>query len=540
MIFGNQLVKSNVKNNMKYLLIILLSVLIYTAKGATIQSNASGNWNNAGTWIGGVIPGANDDIEIINGNTITITSNVSIHNITITNGTISIGSYTLSIYGNISGNTNNISSTANSILEIKDAGSSSKFTIPANIIKLQKIIINRKNGVQTDHSIDLDDAVPADSIVLVLTNGIVYMNNNSILYMNSQAIKRNIPCSDSSHIDGPIQRDIKKNSGFHVYPLGDNGIARPMSIAAQNGTNNINQGQFIYATPPNNNNVDVSKLPGGIFQNFYWDHQLISSANTQRRIYYRDSDFPNISNSNISNYFYLANTDGITDWTIPTTPREVDTVNKWISFSNSNASNDRYWTFGSTSSSVQIDQIVLPIELIYFEAKLSSSGINLNWATASETNNQNFIIQRSSNGIDFETIETIPGAGNSYNIKYYSILDENAKSSIVYYRLIQIDYNGKSTVSNIINIENVYNTIYCDFIPLKQGIWECKIKGNKSPNISYKIISYSGSILKSNTIDLNNSDSFILNLKEYCKSEVFVFVIVNIDNENFLQKISIN
>lgn len=441
----------------KILFIILIICFQIQIKGATIQSNSSGNWNNTSTWVGGIIPGVNDNIEIINGHSITINTNVSITDITITNGSITIGSNTLSIYGIISGQTSNISSTSSSTLEINDNGSSPIFTIPTNISKLKKLVMNRANGAQTDHYIDLDDAVPADSIVLVLTNGILYMNNGSILYMNSHSIKRNIPCSDNSHVDGAIQRDIKKNSGFHVFPVGDNGIARPMSLAAQNGTNNINQVQFYYATPPNNTNVNFSKLPGGIFQNFYWDHQLVSSSNTQRRLKYENSDFPGIEKSEIFNHIYLANSNGTADWDTPTTPRDVDTTNKWISFTNSNASNDRYWTFGSDDASVRIDNITLPIELGNWDAENQGSYVELDWTTYSELNNHFFEIERSDDGENWYSISTIMGAGTSSVEINYSDIDQMPFPYLSYYKLKQTDYNGKYTYSDIETVNRSEN-----------------------------------------------------------------------------------
>ena len=437
---------------MKSLLITILCCIQVSIFAANIQSNGTGNWNNSATWVGGVIPSQNDNIEIISGHSITINTDISINNIIITNGSISIGSFCLNIYGNISGQTNNITSIANSSLIINDAGSASIFDIPTNISKLKKLTINRTAGAQTNHSLDLDDAVPSDSIVLILTNGILYMNNGSIFYMNNQAIKRDIPCTDASHIDGIVQRDIKKNSGFHVFPLGDNGIARPMSIAAQNGTNNINQAQFIYATPPNNTNVNTSKLPGGIFQNFYWDHQLISSANTQRRFYYEDSDFPAISQTDIENHFYLANTDGIIDWDIPTTPRTVDLTNKWISFSNSNASNDRYWTFGSDNIDVRIDNITLPIELANWDADNRGTYVQLDWTTLSEKNNHFFEIERSEDGETWYSISTVMGAGNSIDEIEYTDLDQMPFPYISYYKLKQTDYDGENSYSDIATI----------------------------------------------------------------------------------------
>ena len=527
---------------MKKIVSIVSIILLISISVSAIQSAGSGNWNNGATWVGGAIPGQNDDIEIVSGHAITLTADASVRNITITSGSIIIGSNTFSIYGNINGaNSNNITSTANSSLEIQDYGSASIFSFPSNIGKLKKLTINRAAGALTTHDLDLDDAVPTDSVVLVLTNGVIFMNNNTIFYMNSQKIKRDIPCSDNSFIDGIVQRDIEDNTGFHVFPVGDNGLCRPMALGAQNGTSNINQVQFIFDLPPNSANVVTSKLPGGIFKNFYWDHQLISSANTRRRMSFKNSDFPNISDADISANIYLANSSGSNDWTIPTTPRDVDNANDWIGFQSANASNDRYWTFGSDNVAVKIDQIVLPIELMYFQASFEVEGISLEWATASELNNESFVIQRAIDGITFIDIETIPGAGTSEESIFYNYIDVNSNEAISYYRLKQIDYNGQSSYSNIISIEKKYSKILFNMIPLNNNIWECKVRGNQNTELNYMIISINGRILEENKIMLekNSLNKFNINLGKYIETEGNVFVIVKIDNEKFQEKINL-
>jgi len=182
------------------------------------------------------------------------------------------------------------------------------FTFPTGISKLEKLTINRSAGATTTHNIDLDDAVPADSVVLVLTDGILYMNNSSIIQLNSDAIKRYIDCSDASHVDGIMQGNIEANSGMHIFPVGDAGICRPMALEAQNGNNNTEQIQFIYNTPPNSLNFNTSNLPGGIFQHFYWKHKNLSTTNMQRRLYFEREDFPGYSDADLNTALYLANT----------------------------------------------------------------------------------------------------------------------------------------------------------------------------------------------------------------------------------------
>ncbi len=79
----------------------------------------------------------------------------------------------------------------------------------------------------------------------------------------------------------------------------------------------------------------------------------------------------------------------------------------------------------------------LPVELIHFQASCSQSQILLKWQTAQEFNNEYFEVQRSSDGWNFEAIETIAGAGNSEEPIEYEYIDAEAGNGAFYYRLKQ-------------------------------------------------------------------------------------------------------
>ncbi|MDZ4846061.1 MAG: T9SS type A sorting domain-containing protein [Chitinophagales bacterium] len=95
----------------------------------------------------------------------------------------------------------------------------------------------------------------------------------------------------------------------------------------------------------------------------------------------------------------------------------------------------------------------LPIELLYLEAHpVDNSYIQVNWATATEINNSGFEVQRSTDGINFTTIEWVPGAGNSSTRLPYGIPDRNVvPSQLYYYRLNQIDYDGSSELTYVVS-----------------------------------------------------------------------------------------
>ncbi|HLC82228.1 MAG TPA: T9SS type A sorting domain-containing protein, partial [Bacteroidia bacterium] len=95
----------------------------------------------------------------------------------------------------------------------------------------------------------------------------------------------------------------------------------------------------------------------------------------------------------------------------------------------------------------------LPVELLLFTASLNNNNVDLFWATASETNNDFFTIEKSADGQIFNSIAIINGAGSSTSTIDYFDIDRNPIVGISYYRLKQTDFDGRSSFSNIVPIE---------------------------------------------------------------------------------------
>lgn len=93
----------------------------------------------------------------------------------------------------------------------------------------------------------------------------------------------------------------------------------------------------------------------------------------------------------------------------------------------------------------------LPIQLSEFTAvkDLVHNRVNLYWTTVSETNNAYFEVQRSTDGLNWEVIETVSGQGNTDREVNYISIDNKPNQGINYYRLRQVDYDGKSSFSHI-------------------------------------------------------------------------------------------
>ncbi|NLL29182.1 MAG: T9SS type A sorting domain-containing protein [Bacteroidales bacterium] len=98
------------------------------------------------------------------------------------------------------------------------------------------------------------------------------------------------------------------------------------------------------------------------------------------------------------------------------------------------------------------NEVPLPIELLWFTAECEAPNVTLNWATASESNNDFFTIERSSDCLNFDIIGTVAGAGNSNQTLYYYFKDANANNGMLYYRLKQTDFDGSFEYSKPISV----------------------------------------------------------------------------------------
>jgi len=94
-------------------------------------------------------------------------------------------------------------------------------------------------------------------------------------------------------------------------------------------------------------------------------------------------------------------------------------------------------------------EVPLPVELLNFQAEAKASTVDVTWQTASETNNDYFVVQKSKDGINWEFVEEVNGAGNSQELLYYEIIDREPYLGVNYYRLKQVDFDGKVSFSEI-------------------------------------------------------------------------------------------
>jgi hypothetical protein len=95
----------------------------------------------------------------------------------------------------------------------------------------------------------------------------------------------------------------------------------------------------------------------------------------------------------------------------------------------------------------------LPVELTAFRATATGAAVALTWATASEKNNLGFEVQRSADGETFGKLAWVAGAGSSASARSYSYRDAAPFSGVSYYRLKQLDVDGKVAYSPVATVQ---------------------------------------------------------------------------------------
>ena len=177
----------------------------------------------------------------------------------------------------------------------------------------------------------------------------------------------------------------------------------------------------------------------------------------------------------------------------------------------------------------------LPIELMFAEIECHTNSTIIKWASSSETNNDFYTIEKSTDAINFNVLDYIDGAGNSNQIINYSFVDNEQNPQSAYYRLSQTDFDGTtinlSTLycncnnSEIENLEilNVYQgdidgDIYVSFNAKYQGEYTVSVVNMLGQTV----------MKQSGTAVLGMNDVY-LNINKQASSMFFVLINTNKD-----------
>lgn len=173
------------------------------------------------------------------------------------------------------------------------------------------------------------------------------------------------------------------------------------------------------------------------------------------------------------------------------------------------------------------DNTALPVELLHFTAKANNNAAILTWATASEENNAYFDVQRSTDGINFETIGQVEGAGTTYDVQEYTFIDESPVNGINYYRLRQVDIDGQFEFHKIevVTINGLKNGVV--IVPTQVcNQFDVVFGETIDATVEMNIVSVNGQTVKSEVININGNHQTI-NVSELNVGVYFIRMNVN-------------
>jgi hypothetical protein len=180
----------------------------------------------------------------------------------------------------------------------------------------------------------------------------------------------------------------------------------------------------------------------------------------------------------------------------------------------------------------------LPVELVSFDVVLSNGNPEIHWATASETNNHYFTIERSLDGVNAETVTVVNGAGNSNSIINYQVKDQDKVTGIVYYRIKQTDFDGTTETFEwkAINLSSKQEQVLNVYPNPTNGIVNITLSEITSPQTIVTILDITGRQVFTQQFEANDYFNTSIDLSSNMPSGIY-FIEVKNDAQQLIKKV---
>ena len=336
----------------------------------------------------------------------------------------------------VKGNWLNLGSFVPGTGTIKFSGNSEQSIFPGNSAFHNMAIEQENSG-----SIKIiSPALVSGNISFV--NGIVTFGNSGSLTLSDSAT-----CNEGtahSFVSGPMS---KTGDDAIIFPVGkiagNDTIWAPLGMTAPANTADRFTCEYFRTYAPHNldpsDMCDQSQLNhvSGIE---YWDlNRDLGSSTPEVTLFWKNaaqSMITDISDIVVAHY---TNCGGTLKWeAMQGTAAGTTGINGQGFVSGTGFTNYSPITFGSKNNANP-----LPVKLLDFSAECNGGAVLLKWATATETNNDHFTIERSKDAQSWQMVAQVNGAGNSNQIQNYSLDDQESIGGLSYYRLTQTDFDGR-------------------------------------------------------------------------------------------------
>ncbi len=433
-------------------------------------------------------------------------------NLTLTAGTFTAGA-ALNVLGNFLNNSGNFIQGTNTVSLKGGAAQTLGGTSPTTFYNLT--INNTSGGVTLG-------AAESVTNTLTLTSGIVTTTATDLLTLIAGSTSS--VGSATTYVNGPM---AKVGTTAFTFPLGNNGVWARLGIGAPSASETftaqyVNSGYGSYAMAaapiPVLNNVSIVE---------YWTLGRAGAANTTVTLYSENSAASGISlcsntDLRIAHYNTVSNkwennnnavTVNLTAGTCGTATGKVNIT------TNAVVTNFSPFTFGSLAGSNP-----LPVELTSFTAQCNEGDALLQWTTATESNNKFFTVEKTQDGLHYNSAAVVTGNGTTDTEHNYTVMDPTPFSGLSYYRLSQTDFDGNTTYFNSIPFESCGNVKDITAFVNSSNDINIHINSTESQTYAIEIINLLGQTIVNTNENVSKGSNQFTFPNEYDKGVYFIRV----------------
>jgi len=472
----------------------------------------SGDWFNSNNWCGvNSVPTATDDVIIYNSGTSfqpTITAagatclDLTISPAIAASGTVSAipaaslfvgGAFGLDVYGDWLNR--GFFSPGSGTVSILGTGPKSMSCTSAQT--LSRLVINNSGDVT------LSAGIHRISGTMNFLSGVVKLNGTLQFLDNSTATNAN----DACYVQGAV---VKFGNEAFTFPIGLGGIYRPISISAPVSVSDNFTAQYFYANP--SPPYTSTSKDAGIDHISSCEHWILNRTGGSSIVNVTMTWDANSCGVNALNDLLIARWDaGQVKW------KDHGGINITGNTSaGSLQSSSPVTVFSPFTLASKTFLNPLPVELLDFSATCLPDGVQIKWTTASEHNSSYFVVERSDDGDKWLEVHRKTANGNTSIAKKYGFVDNYFADGTIYYRLTQVDKDGKKQVFKTVATQCNLAKNKFNFFP-NPASNEISVVFNVSqndPHGTFKIIDSLGQICYSENMDLKKGTNvFFVPLK---------------------------
>jgi hypothetical protein len=495
-----------------------------------------GNWSGNGTFV------ANSRAVFINGTgnqsisrndnfpyliidkasgTITIAGNITLNNkLTYSDGSISFSGGSIDASG--------------ASAEVEFANSSA-FTLPTGLFSgnVNNLTLNGTGGVTLSENVTVTNNLKLTSGVitlgsrnLTLTGGLdATGNGNSSSYINTNG-------------SGALIRSISTSGVEYKFPVGLSGYA-PISVNFTGGTITSSSLASRAVSGLHPNATDGAYIR----TNLFWEMNQTGMTNPQYNVSFTYPGVTNGTGSNeIESNLLPAKWSASTGWlssgscsvcftgtTVGTS--SINTATKTITWNGVTGFSD-FGGFGQGNGSP------LPVELTSFTASCDEEVVTLSWSTASEENSSHFDVEKSTDGVNWRVIGTVLAAGNSTQEINYSFIDSEKSIDQNYYRLNQVDIDGKNEYFGPITVACEEDTKINTYPNPSKGEFNLVMHAQTNEKVTLKISDGNSRVIFNKVLDLQNGIN-LFPIRENLSSGVYHIQLITESGKTTVLKHSV-